>query len=174
VTRAFAEAISHEQANTVLDVGCGTGILALVASRFAESVVGIDIDPQAVECSRYNAALNRVDTMEFLQGHALEPVEGRQFDLIVCNPPFYPAFNIKEAPMSICLLGNTQGELLYALIAGISKHLSHDGKCLFVTSSLSDNHLVSERLVNRDLLFGMRLLSQGKNQDILLWDVHIR
>lgn len=46
---------------TVLDYGCGSGILAIVARKLgAGDTLGIDIDPNAVEASRYNAERNRV------------------------------------------------------------------------------------------------------------------
>jgi ribosomal protein L11 methyltransferase len=45
----------------VLDYGCGSGILAIAASKLgAASIVGVDIDPQAVEAAKYNAQLNEV------------------------------------------------------------------------------------------------------------------
>lgn len=47
---------------TVIDYGCGSGILAIAAARLgAASVVGIDIDPQALLATRDNAARNRVE-----------------------------------------------------------------------------------------------------------------
>lgn len=47
---------------TVIDYGCGSGILAIAAARLGASrVTGIDIDPQALAASRANAAVNRVD-----------------------------------------------------------------------------------------------------------------
>jgi ribosomal protein L11 methyltransferase len=45
---------------SVLDYGCGSGILAMVAEKLgATPVVGVDIDPQAIESARYNAERNR-------------------------------------------------------------------------------------------------------------------
>jgi ribosomal protein L11 methyltransferase len=50
----------HE-GESVIDYGCGSGILAIAAVKLgAGPVVGIDIDPQALESSRYNASVNRV------------------------------------------------------------------------------------------------------------------
>ena len=47
---------------SVIDYGCGSGILAIAAARLgARSVLAIDIDPQAVESTRANAAINRVE-----------------------------------------------------------------------------------------------------------------
>jgi ribosomal protein L11 methyltransferase len=47
---------------TVLDYGCGSGILAIAAAKLGASrVVGIDIDPQALQSSRANARINQVE-----------------------------------------------------------------------------------------------------------------
>ncbi len=68
---------------TVLDYGCGSGILAIAAARLgAREVVGTDIDPQALAASRDNAARNAVDA-QFVSPDRLAP--GRTFDVVVAN-----------------------------------------------------------------------------------------
>jgi ribosomal protein L11 methyltransferase len=67
----------------VLDYGCGSGILAIAASRLgAGRVVGTDIDPNALEASRANAARNGVDATFVPPGHVA--IAGT-FDVIVSN-----------------------------------------------------------------------------------------
>lgn len=67
---------------TVLDYGCGSGILAIAAARLgAQAVLGVDIDPQAVSASRANAERNAVaatfqDATQDLRG---------KFDVVVAN-----------------------------------------------------------------------------------------
>jgi len=71
-----------------LDVGTGSGVQALLASRHAESVIGTDPNPRALSFARFNALLNDIHNVEFRQGSLFEPVVGERFDLIVSNPPF--------------------------------------------------------------------------------------
>ncbi len=67
---------------TVIDYGCGSGILAVAAALLgAGRVVGIDIDPQAVTASRDNALANGV-TAEF---HDARPVTLPPADIVVAN-----------------------------------------------------------------------------------------
>lgn len=67
---------------TLLDYGCGSGILAIAAVKLgATRVDGVDIDPQAVTASRDNAALNDVSARFFLPGE-LAP---GQYDVVVAN-----------------------------------------------------------------------------------------
>lgn len=67
---------------SVLDYGCGSGILAIAAARLgAGSVVGVDIDPQAVDAAQANAKRNGV-TAAFHD--SAQPVAGA-YDLVVAN-----------------------------------------------------------------------------------------
>lgn len=69
----------HEK---VLDYGCGSGILAIAAAKLgAGSVVGVDIDPQAIRASSQNAVQNQVDAQFCLPD---ELPEG-QFDVVIAN-----------------------------------------------------------------------------------------
>jgi len=69
----------------VLDYGCGSGILAIAASMLgAGRVVGTDVDPQAIEASRANAAANGV-TPTFLLPDRIAADEPGTFDVVVAN-----------------------------------------------------------------------------------------
>jgi len=67
---------------TVLDYGCGSGILAIAAVKLgAGRTVGVDIDPQAVESARDNAARNAVEADFRLSGDLPEG----DYDVVVAN-----------------------------------------------------------------------------------------
>lgn len=70
----------------VLDMGSGTGVLAIVAAKLgAESVLAVEIDDMAEESVRENIALNSVaDKIESICGDA-RAIEGRKFDLVLAN-----------------------------------------------------------------------------------------
>ncbi|MGC9162042.1 MAG: 50S ribosomal protein L11 methyltransferase [Thiomonas sp.] len=70
------------QGKSLLDYGCGSGILAIAAAKFgAAPVVGVDIDPDAVQATTANATDNRVT----LQAGLPDAVTGMRFDLVVAN-----------------------------------------------------------------------------------------
>ena len=71
----------------MIDCGCGTGILGIVAAKHgAKRVIGYDIDEWSVENSRHNAALNGVENMEVYHGDAnvLNHISG-VFDVVMAN-----------------------------------------------------------------------------------------
>ncbi len=74
----------------VLDVGTGTGAVALAAARLGARVTAIDISWRAVLNAKANALLARLP-VRVRRGDLLTPVTGRSFDLILSNPPYVPA-----------------------------------------------------------------------------------
>jgi 16S rRNA (guanine1207-N2)-methyltransferase len=95
-TRLLIDAL-HERplyANSrVLDVGCGTGVLSLVAARQAHKgrVIAVDADCRAVEAARRTLELNAVENAEVILGDCIEPVRRKTFAAVVTNPPFHQA-----------------------------------------------------------------------------------
>ncbi|RNF28089.1 ribosomal protein L11 methyltransferase [Massilia aurea] len=75
---------------SVLDYGCGSGILAMVAKKLgAQDVAGVDIDPQAIESARANAERNKVEIDYYLPdtfaASSNERHAGGKFDIVVAN-----------------------------------------------------------------------------------------
>lgn len=88
----------RREVDTALDVGVGCGIQTFHLLRHAGHVTATDLSERALAFTRFNALLNYeqlgidpadMDTrLTLLQGSLLEPVAGRQFDVVVSNPPF--------------------------------------------------------------------------------------
>ena len=72
---------------SVLDYGCGSGILAIAAKKLgAGRVIGTDIDAQAIEASHYNAAQNQVEAAFYLPDQmAPNQLREEPADLVVAN-----------------------------------------------------------------------------------------
>ena len=115
-----------------LDLGTGSGIHALLASRHSAQAVGVDINPRALAFSRFNQRLNGWTNVEFLRGDLYAPVAGRQFDLILSNPPFNPT-PIVPAGTDYWSGGTSGEEILSRIIGGLDAHLSDSGICHIIT-----------------------------------------
>jgi ribosomal protein L11 methyltransferase len=71
---------------SVLDMGCGTGILAILAKQLgATKLLGIDIDDWSIENSVENAAINNASEIEFKKGDASSLPKTQTFEIIVAN-----------------------------------------------------------------------------------------
>lgn len=90
-TRTLLEVLEVNATDTVLDMGCGYGLIGLLAAQRAARgrVTLVDVDLVACECARANLALHGIENAEVLLGDGLAAVAGRRFSLIVSNPPFH-------------------------------------------------------------------------------------
>jgi SAM-dependent methyltransferase len=121
--------------NRILDLGCGAGTLALLLADRRREVIGTDINPRAIALARWNAALNGLDTVEFRQGNLFEPVATDQpFDLIVSQPPYYPAPEEPGNSLTYLHGGQRGDELATQILDEVSGRLSTGGRALVFTS----------------------------------------
>ena len=107
-----------------LDVGTGNGIQALLAAAHCERVTAVDINPRAIAYARFNAELNGCHNLEFEVGDLFEPVRGRRFDLVTCNPPYVispdHAFTYRDS-------GELTDSLCRRIVAALPDHLAEGG-----------------------------------------------
>ncbi|MGH8807183.1 MAG: 50S ribosomal protein L11 methyltransferase [Noviherbaspirillum sp.] len=74
------------QGLSVLDYGCGSGILAMVAKKLgAAQVAGVDIDPQAIESARYNSERNHCEIDYYLPEEFSGSPQPQTFNVVVAN-----------------------------------------------------------------------------------------
>ena len=78
----------------VLDLGCGTGLLALAAARRGGRVTAVDADLRAVESARRTLAANDA-VGEVLISDCAQAVLDRRFDVVLCNPPFHQGVGVE-------------------------------------------------------------------------------
>jgi ribosomal protein L11 methyltransferase len=70
----------------VLDLGCGTGILSIAASKLgAQKILGVDFDPEAVAVSKINAVRNLTTNITFQTRDVLKWSHAQTYDLILAN-----------------------------------------------------------------------------------------
>ncbi len=87
-SRLLARLTIRRHASAVLDLGTGSGVQALLASRHADRVVAVDVNKRALAISELNAKSNGIENVEWREGSWLEPVRGERFDLVISNPPY--------------------------------------------------------------------------------------
>lgn len=88
-TDALLAALERAQPGRLLDLGCGTGIVAIEGAHRGHRVVATDLYETALQLAQFNARLNGVlPHIAFRQGHQLEPLAGERFDLILTAPHY--------------------------------------------------------------------------------------
>ncbi|MBL7950465.1 MAG: methyltransferase [Flavobacteriales bacterium] len=126
----FGAWVNHQGAQRILDIGTGTGVLALIAAQRAPqaTVDAVEIDDAAAGQAAENAAASpwsgrvRVHRMDVRRMNASEP-----FDLIICNPPYYAGYS--SAADERVGLAKHSGELLFdELVAAVDRLLSPNGR----------------------------------------------
>jgi release factor glutamine methyltransferase len=137
----------------VLDVGTGSGALALLAAGMGARVAATDISWRAVTTARINAvrAGHRVLVR---RGDLTEPVGRRRFDLVVSNPPYVPAPDGGRRPAAAVAwdAGSDGRELVDRMCAGARRVLKARGVLLMVHSALCGVDTTLSRLSEAGLI----------------------
>jgi release factor glutamine methyltransferase len=131
----------HSPPVTVLDLGTGTGCIAIaLAAKCPDAkIVAIDISTDALALAKENAAKNKViQQIEFLQGNGFTALPQMQFDLIISNPPYIPSAEIEILQPEVrdfdpraALDGGADGLDFYRKLAAEAKlFLKSDGKIM--------------------------------------------
>ncbi|MDO8339803.1 MAG: methyltransferase [Candidatus Burarchaeum sp.] len=135
---ALAKHVPAFAKGNVLDMGTGSGLLAIVASNEGTTVLGVDVNPLAVENARFNSELNG-SGCKFSESNLFTELESK-FDLIIFNPPYLPTGAGEAVPGHINKAwdGGSDGrEVIDRFLADAPDFLSPTGAILTLASSLS-------------------------------------
>lgn len=134
-----------EGLDALLDIGTGSGILAVLLAKFlkARRCVAVDTSPEALVLAEKNAEahLGEAHGIEFKEGDVYAGVEER-FSLIVSNPPYVTDRELEELPRDVAefephaaLAGGADGLAVYkAIFVGLDEHLEDGGRLLLEIS----------------------------------------
>ncbi|GAA2925144.1 MULTISPECIES: HemK2/MTQ2 family protein methyltransferase [Streptomyces] len=132
----------------VLDVGTGTGALALEAARRGLRVTAVDVSRAAVWAARLNARLAGLP-LRIRHGNLFDPVRGESFDLILANPPYVPAPAGDRKPRGPARAWDAGGDgrlVVDRICREAPALLRPGGVLLLVQSALSDPELTVGQL----------------------------
>ncbi len=156
----LGEALAAEvrKGEKVLDMGTGTGIQALIAASKGGEVTAVDINNKAIECLRYNAELNGLETRT-IKSNLFSEIN-HSFDLIVFNPPYLPEDEMDpKDELTLAWDGGKDGrEVVDRFLVQFESNLNRKGRVLLIQSSL--NGLDSTMKKFKELGFKPEIISQ--------------
>lgn len=128
-TLILAENMIVNKNEKVLDIGCGIGVLGIVAAKLSNAdVIMSDVNKRAVMLAKKNIGLNKIKA-EIYQGNLYEKIKGNDFDVVLSNPP------------------QTAGkEMCFKLIEGAKNHLKNNGSLQLVARHNKGGKTLSKKM----------------------------
>jgi len=150
-TRLLVESMVLPGEGRVLDMGCGYGVVGVVAGRLAPGleVWMTDINERAVSLARLNLERNGVEA-EVRQGDLYGPVEGMRFGVVLSNPPISAGLRRVVGP----------------LVEGAVGHLEAGGSLQVVVQSNKGGRTLASMM--EDAFGGVEVLARGGGYRVLM------
>lgn len=140
---------------TVLEIGTGSGALAILAAEKSKIVIATDISEDALKCAKENITkFNLESKIELRYGDIFSPLQKEEkFDVILFNPPFLngvPNSNLEHSYF------DHDYSTLETFFSNLKSHLKKDGKVFLCFGSVGDvsylNYLISKNKLHFTVL----------------------
>ena len=128
------------QEKNFLELGCGSGLISIVAAKKEARVTATDINPVAVELLQKNSRQNKVE-IRIIQSDLFQDIPEQQFDIIAINPPYY-----KKKPVTAqdhAWFCGENGEYFSALFDTIDNYVHNDTEILMVLFEGCDMEMIT-------------------------------
>ena len=163
VSSLLADALTFRPGAVVIDAGCGSGVLSIIAAKLgAARVYGVDAAEETVEIATSNARAHGVaELTEFYQGDLFEPLpEGMKADVLIGDVSGIPDQLARATGWFPSGLsgGPTGAELPIRMIEGARDFLTRGGRMFLPTGSLQDEESILGKA--RAAFAGIRQLSE--------------
>jgi len=154
ITKLLANSIEIKPNDEVLEIGSGSGLIAIAAAKLgAKQVYASDISDYAYRATKNNSILNGLNgEMKVYKGDFFEPFQNHTFDVIISNPPCMPFPNgatyINEG-LSLAVNGGDDGiDSTKELLSKISSYLNPEGRIYLPIPKWSNYQELLESISN--------------------------
>jgi len=140
---------------SLLDVGCGVGIVSLLLSRdFKLSTTIVDKQKSMLMYAEHNYQINNLEVDAYL-GDFIEFSEDKKFDFVVSNPPFYDSAVIQSENEHLNIARYAHHLPIFEFIAKVKKVLKPRGRFIFCYDAKQIDrllHALKENKINPEVL----------------------
>lgn len=123
-----------------LELGCGSGLISMVAAKKGARVTATDINPVAVEFLKKNCKRNKV-SLEIIQSDLFQNIPKQQFDIIAINPPYYKKQPV--TPKDYAWFCGENGEYFSSLFETLAGYIHKDTQVLMVVFDGCDMEMIN-------------------------------
>ena len=142
-----------------LEIGTGTGFVAIGAAMHGCDVYATDISDKAIKCAKMNAKLNGVH-INLINADLFNGIKGK-FDIIAFNPPYLPESGIEYGEIKRALESKNGGSaLIRRFLSDVNHYLTENGRVYFLISShtrISASEIGNPRKIAEKPLFFEKL-----------------
>jgi len=121
----------------VLEIGCGSGLLAILCARFGADVLAVDINIDAVNATHENALTNKV-ALDAMQSDLFEKINGK-YDIVIFNTPYLP--DEDELTKKAYSKNYSKGLVIKEFLSIYKNYLNKSGKAFVLVSSVTDEKM---------------------------------
>lgn len=146
----------HEK--SFLELGAGSGLIAIYAAKKNAKVTAIDINPVAVKYLELNSSKNNVQ-LQIIESDIFSNVEKQQFDIIVINPPYYK--NDPKTYKDYAWFCGKDGAYFRCLFESLDNYIHNASQVLMILSEDCDLEMISALAVKNN--FTMDCIFRKKN-----------
>lgn len=113
----------------VLELGCGSGLIAIYAAKQKAEVTATDINKTAIEFLNKNKDYNNVE-LNIIESNLFEKIPSSLYDIVVINPPYYK--KDPKAEIDYAWFCGENGEYFFNLFNGLNEYIHHDSKVVMI------------------------------------------
>jgi release factor glutamine methyltransferase len=163
----------HLAGKSFLELGCGSGLIAIKAAKAGANVTASDLSLKAIENTKYNANLNHT-FIKIVYSDLFDNIEKIPFDWIVINPPYYA--RKPESEQDLAWYCGEDFEYFKKLFASLNDYMHSQTQVVMVLTKAAD--VDSIKKIAKDYNFGFELLKENSvffdEKDFLFKIVHDR